>query len=196
MASGFQNRLVGTIIVVALAVIFLPDFLDGKKESNQTAFESVPASPSKKPIVDPEPFPSERVANASERPMEVVNETPVDDAPQSDSESEPAPQKNNDTSDDSLASQTIVDGPSVDADDAGWVIQLGSFRHQKNVRQLLAKLESAGYRAFSRPIKTSSGPLTKVFVGPDLDKAKLESALPHLKSVTGLKGRVTEFKVE
>lgn len=196
MASGFQNRLVGTIIVVALAVIFLPDFLDGKKESNQGAFESVPASPAKKPIVDPEPFPSERVANASERPMEVVNETPVDDAPASAEASEPETQSTRNANDDSLASQTVVDGLTKDADDAGWVIQLGSFRHQKNVRQLLTKLENAGYRAFSRPIKTSSGPLTKVFVGPDLDKAKLESALPHLKSVTGLKGRVTEFKVE
>lgn len=196
MASGFQNRLIGTVIVVALAVIFLPDFLDGKKESSQTSFDSVPASPAKKPIVNPEPFPSERVANAAERPMEIVNETPVDDGAQSDNEPQSTPQNEPADREDSLASQTVVDSPAAGADDAGWVIQLGSFRHQKNVRQLLTKLENAGYRAFSRPIKTSSGPLTKVFVGPDLDKAKLESALPHLKEVTGLKGRVTEFKVE
>ena len=81
-------------------------------------------------------------------------------------------------------------------DDAGWVIQLGSFRHEKNVKALLAKLEKAGYRAFSRKIQTSSGPLNKVFVGPDLDKKKLESALPHLKELTSLKGKVTTFKVE
>ncbi|GGW95173.1 SPOR domain-containing protein [Alteromonas halophila] len=194
MASGFQNRLIGTVIVVALAVIFLPDFLDGKKQSNKTAFESVPASPAKKPIVNPEPFPGERVASGAERPMEIVDDVAVDASPDASdtakaADDTPAP------SEDTLASQTVVDSPG-EADDAGWVIQLGSFRHQKNVKQLLAKLESAGYRAFSRPIKTSSGPLTKVFVGPDLDKAKLESALPHLKTVTGLKGRVTEFKVQ
>ena len=97
---------------------------------------------------------------------------------------------------DNLASQTVVNTKSVADDDAGWVIQLGSFRHEKNVKALLTKLEKAGYRAFSRKIQTSSGPLNKVFVGPDLDKKKLESALPHLKELTSLKGKVTTFKVE
>ncbi|MEW9799086.1 SPOR domain-containing protein [Alteromonas sp. CYL-A6] len=197
MASGFQNRLVGTIIVVALAVIFLPDFLDGKKESRRQAFVSVPASPAKKPIVNPEPFPAERVASAAQRPVEIVNEVALDDEPVAaqgladDTEVTP-----DEPVADSLAEQTVVDTPAGSADDAGWVVQLGSFRHEKNVRQLLTKLENAGYRAFSRPIQTSSGPLTKVFVGPDLDRANLEAALPHLKTVTGLKGRITEFKVQ
>ena len=31
MASKFQNRLVGTVILVALVVIFLPDLMDGNK---------------------------------------------------------------------------------------------------------------------------------------------------------------------
>ena len=97
---------------------------------------------------------------------------------------------------DNLASQTVVNTKSAADDDAGWVIQLGSFRHEKNVKALLTKLEKAGYRAFSRKIQTSSGPLNKVFVGPDLDKKKLESALPHLKELTSLKGKVTTFKVE
>jgi DedD protein len=73
---------------------------------------------------------------------------------------------------------------------------LGSFRHQKNVRVLLEKLENAGYRAFSRPIRTQSGLLTKVFVGPDLQKNKLEAALPHLKELTDLDGKVTRFTVQ
>ncbi|MCU7555925.1 SPOR domain-containing protein [Alteromonas sp. ASW11-19] len=191
MTSALQNRLVGTVIIVALAVIFLPDFLDGKKEKTEEAFVSVPAAPAKKPIVNPEPFPAERVANAAQRPVEVVDEPALDDTPARREPVEaPAPET------DELASQTIVDEPAVDAEDAGWVVQLGSFRHQKNVRQLLSKLETAGYRAFSRPIQTRSGPLTKVFVGPDLDRAKLQAALPHLKEVTGLKGKVTTFKVE
>lgn len=197
MSSGFQNRLVGTVIVVALAVIFLPDFLDGKKESSQQAFVSVPASPAKKPIVNPEPFPSERVASAAQRPLEIVEETPLDDEDgdinyAADEDEATAVSESRPT----LETQTVVDEPVPSDEDAGWVIQLGSFRHDKNVRQLLSKLETAGYRAFSRPIQTSSGPLTKVFVGPDLDKARLEAAIPHLKTVTGLKGRITEFKVE
>ncbi len=195
MTSALKNRLVGTIIIVALAVIFLPDFLDGKKESQEEAFVSVPAAPAKKPIVNPEPFPAERVANAAQRPIEIVEEPALDDTASAASEPEPASAEVK-SEDDELARQTVIDEPQVADEDAGWVVQLGSFRHQKNVKQLLTKLENAGYRAFSRPIQTRSGPLTKVFVGPDLDKAKLESALPHLKEVTGLKGKVTTFNAD
>lgn len=35
MASKFQSRLVGTIILVAVGVIVLPDVLDGKKTALQ-----------------------------------------------------------------------------------------------------------------------------------------------------------------
>jgi DedD protein len=42
---------------------------------------------------------------------------------------------------------------------------------------------------------TSVGELTKVFVGPELDREKLELALPHLKKITNLKGKITAFEV-
>nr|WP_275445622.1 SPOR domain-containing protein [Alteromonas sp. MmMcT2-2] len=198
--------MVGTIIVVALAVIFLPDFLDGKKQTNREPFVSVPANPPKKPIVEPESFPSERVAKAAVPAVEIQDETALDDDLDSSGAGESgrageattatAPAVKTFEEEDNLASQTVVNTKSVADDDAGWVIQLGSFRHEKNVKALLTKLEKAGYRAFSRKIQTSSGPLNKVFVGPDLDKKKLESALPHLKELTSLKGKVTTFKVE
>lgn len=200
MTTALQNRLVGTIIIVALAVIFLPDFLDREKVTNEDVFVSVPSAPSKKPIVNPEPFPSERVANAAQRPIEVVNEPAIDDA-EPDTQSEGAVDTVVEASTtkpvtaDDLAARTVIERPSTESASAGWVVQLGSFRHQKNVKQLLAKLEDAGYRAFSRPIETSSGPLTKVFVGPEIDKVKLEKAIPHLQEVTGLKGKVTAFGV-
>jgi DedD protein len=187
------------VIVVALAVILLPDLLDGQKVSNDDVFVSVPAAPNLKPIVDPEPFPSDRVTSAAQRPIEVVNEKPVDDnlPPTSGTveEFQPKPSQGR-VSNDDLASQTVVEAPKLSEEGTGWVIQLGSFKHQENVKQLLEKLENAGYRAFSRPIQTSAGPLTKVFVGPDLDKNKLTGALSHLQEVSGLKGKVTRFTVE
>lgn len=208
MTSALKNRLVGTIIIVALAVIFLPDFLDGKKQTNREPFVSVPANPPIKPIVEPEPFPSERVARAAVPEVEVEEAEALDDVYKSQEKADlqagelrasddtqttstsPEPK-------DELASQTVIEASNdLAEEDAGWVIQLGSFRHEKNVKSLLAKLERAGYRAFSRKIQTSSGLLNKVFVGPDLDKQKLESALPHLKELTKLKGKVTTFKVE
>ncbi|ALP43458.1 cell division protein DedD [Aeromonas schubertii] len=51
MASQFQNRLVGTIILVALVVIFLPDLLDGNKqqEVEDAAFAKIPLRPELEP---------------------------------------------------------------------------------------------------------------------------------------------------
>ena len=201
MTSALKNRLVGTIIVVALAVIFLPDFLDGKKQTNREPFVSVPTNPSVKPIVEPEPFPSERVAKAAVPAVEIEDEKALDNeftSTETTGNETQSPQQATSQSrtDDDLATQTVIENKSDAADDAGWVIQLGSFRHDKNVKALLGKLEKAGYRAFSRKIQTSSGPLNKVFVGPDLEKKKLDAALPHLKELTGLKGKVTTFKVE
>ena len=197
MASALQNRLVGTVILVAVAVIFLPDMLDGKKTSNQDVFVNVPPAPNQKPIVNPEPFPAERVASATQRPIESVNEPALDDEPEPQvaAPDETVTAEVSSAGNDDLARQTVVEAPDEASTGNSWVIQLGSFRHQKNVKQLLDKLEDAGYRAFSKPIVTSSGPLTKVFVGPNLDKSTLETAIPHLQELTGLKGKVTTFSV-
>ncbi|HCA76659.1 MAG TPA: dedD protein [Alteromonas sp.] len=199
MAAALKNRLVGTVILVAVAVIILPDMLDGKKSSNGDVFVNVPSAPAKKPIVNPEPFPDERVEASAQRPVEIVNEKPVDE-PDSPAESAPETRsdstaKVNNSPNDDLARQTVVEAPEESEQNNSWVIQLGSFRHQKNVKQLLDKLENAGYRAFSRPIETSSGPLTKVFVGPNLNKRELDGALSHLQELTGLRGKVTRFSV-
>ena len=197
MASALQNRLVGTVILVAVAVIFLPDMLDGKKTSNQDVFVNVPPAPNQKPIVNPEPFPAERVASATQRPIEIVNEPALDDEPEPQvaTPDETVTAEVSSAGNDDLARQTVVEAPDEASTGNSWVIQLGSFRHQKNVKQLLDKLEDAGYRAFSKPIVTSSGPLTKVFVGPNLDRSTLETAIPHLQELTGLKGKVTTFSV-
>ncbi|MBI6548667.1 cell division protein DedD [Xenorhabdus lircayensis] len=45
MASKFQNRLVGTIVLVALGVIVLPIMFDGDKKYNEDQFASIPLVP-------------------------------------------------------------------------------------------------------------------------------------------------------
>lgn len=199
MSTALQNRLVGTVILVAVAVIFLPDLLDGKKESQQNLFVELPPKPAVKKLIAPDEFDTAKIKEAATRQVEVVNEVPVDDyqgeqlvdTKGASSATEEVNQSH------SLEQQTVVeDTESSLLAGAGWVVQLGSFKHQKNVRDLLTKLEKSGYRAFSRPVKTSSGVLTKVFVGPDLQKDKLEQALSHLKEVTNLQGRITPFTVQ
>lgn len=198
MATAFQNRLVGTIIVVALAVIFLPEVLDGEKRRSQDRFEVIPERPQMKDVVATEEFPFDEVQSSVTREIEIVNEVPVDE----EATTITTEQIEIDSTINSTGNRTVqstsepVMEPKKETAQAGWVVQLGSFRHQKNVRELLRKLEQAGYRVFTRPIQTSSGRLTKVFVGPDLDQSKLQKAVPHLKEITGLQGRISPFTVD
>ena len=238
MSNALQNRLVGTIILVAVTVIFLPDYLDGKKQTNTETFVDFPRSTSNLSATAPDAFPTEEVAKATRREVVVIDEQAADalleeaqgtegaaqasgssdiekqtdeerkiaermadnlKADASNSTKEVAAKSGGAESaaqDNSLAKQTVAKSASNKANDnAGWVVQLGSFGNQKNVNDLLRKLEKAGYRSFSRKVQTSAGRLTKVFVGPELDKEKLELALPHLKETTGLTGKVTTFDV-
>jgi DedD protein len=208
VSSALQNRLVGTVILVALAVIFLPDLLDGKKESKPALFVELPAKPAMPKVVMPEAFDVEKNQQSATRRVEIVDETAQDEVdtqqqlatnPDMQAEQDSAvkvaekdePQKN------SLAQGTVIASEQEKLQlNAGWVVQLGSFKHQKNVRELLTVLEKSGYRAFSRPVQTNAGQLTKVFVGPDLQKEKLEKALSHLKEITNLQGRITPFTVQ
>lgn len=61
MSTPFQNRLVGTIIVAAAVIIFLPSLLDGKKKSNQTDFEPIPQAPTFTGKMNKKPFPEEKL---------------------------------------------------------------------------------------------------------------------------------------
>ena len=209
MSSALQNRLVGTIILVALIVIFLPDILDGRKESNQDLFVDMPQRPTMRSVPHAQEFPTEAVKEAATRNIEVLEEQAIDDPATKtdatgsvqttgqDQSTDAATAPGSASEESSLQQETVV---TQDTDrlleSAGWVVQLGAFRHSKNVRDMLDKLQAAGYRAFSRPVKTSSGELTKVFVGPDLQKDKLEKALPHLNELTNVQGRITPFTVK
>lgn len=219
MSSALQNRLVGTAIVVAIAVIFLPDLLDGKQESKVNLFVELPKKPTMRVVKSPAPFDTDKVKEAATRKVEVISELAIDgnqtvslplevklESQTADVQVPDVYQAKKSVTEisesvmvktSSLEKQTVVE---LDADrllaSAGWVVQLGSFRHKKNVKELLKLLEKAGYRAFSRPVKTNSGILTKVFVGPDLQKSDLENTLSHLKEITNLKGRVTPFTVQ
>lgn len=197
--TALKNRLVGTIIVVALAVIFLPEYLDGKKRLRDDVQVTIPTAPtvqaSSMTLVKPAPeiadavkLPETSVTNLAEQNSITEAETDVSQTVKADIPKQAIVEK----VDDSLATQTILQ-TSDPEESAGWVIQLGSFKHQKNVRELIQKVEKAGYRTFSSPIQTPAGELTKVFVGPDTNKSTLEDALPHLREVTGLAGRITPF---
>ncbi|EWH12082.1 dedD protein [Catenovulum agarivorans DS-2] len=215
MATTFQNRLVGSIVFVALIVIFLPDLLDGKKTDYGDQFQTIPAKPVAQPIPDKMPFPETDVVDSlAEFEQKEVDEQAVDEiylgektAQQAEQTQAPSEQTETVTAQVSPEQQVTQAKakPKTQSDKTtktaknevpshAWVIQLGSFRHKNNVQNLREKLQQEGYVSFTRPIKTQSGELTKVYVGPELDKDTLERMLPGLKRLTNLNGKISQYQ--
>ena len=212
MSTPFQNRIVGTIIVAAAAIIFLPDVFDGEKEAYQAQFEAVPegAKPVKK--IDIKAFPNESFDTLNEaKPL--ADDVALDDNDEqkiTDSADElsikppikqastqvaakpaeqPKPQNTTATTD---KPKVISVTPPTVKKTQSYVIQLGSFKHKKNVDQLVKKLNSAGYTVFTKPIRTAAGNLTKVFI--EINKASLQAKLVKLKQLSGVQGRIAVFQ--
>lgn len=102
---------------------------------------------------------------------------------------------NDDSESESSVEQTSnQDTATTHFESQGWVIQLGAFRNTANVQSLKSKLNKAGYVVITEKIKVKTGVLTKVYVGPELDKAVLEKALPELTKLTKLAGKITKYQ--
>ncbi len=222
MSTPFQNRLVGTIIVAAAAIIFLPDIFDGEKEAYQAQFESVPPAPQTVEQQNIKAFPDKTFNKLKEEPPLVddkADDESLKSVPQTSLDKAAAPVKAHhvDTkkttsitdSETKVASkpkpvavkpapkkqQAVIKPVPKSVDKSiSYVIQLGSFRHKKNVEQLVAKLKKHGYTVYTKPIKTSAGNLTKVFIGPAVSESALQKMLPTLKSITGVQGRVSIYQ--
>jgi len=81
----------------------------------------------------------------------------------------------------------------ADFEKNAWILQLGSFKHKENVDALKKRLTDAGFKVFIKPVQTKAGLLSKVFVGPELERKSLEKAQLTLKELTGLDGKITQF---
>ncbi|MDC9509404.1 SPOR domain-containing protein [Pseudoalteromonas sp. Angola-4] len=202
MNSGFINRLVGTSIVVIAAIVFIPNILDGEKVHYKEGFKAIPERSEFKTI-DLQESIDEKVAQAEPLKQEQIEDIAADDdvltSKQSQYAAEPEiveasiePQ----TAPEPVKAKPIAPRKSEEnLTDMAYVIQLGSFSHAANVKALQAKLKAKGFKTFTKPIKTPNGTLTKVFVGPSLDKGELTKKLPELKALTKLNGKVTQYSV-
>ncbi|PMH40576.1 cell division protein DedD [Vibrio sp. 10N.286.49.B3] len=175
MASKFQSRLVGTIILVAVGVIVLPDLLDGQKLHYKEDFASIPIKPELNSqaetfaVLDP----IEDDISLPESPVNVV----INEAEKF-SEAKPL---------DVVITQPVEKNAYQDS---AWIIQLMTLSNAENAEKVVEDLRSKGYQAHTK----QKGTFTQVMVGPDVSKTKLESQVIELKKDTGEKGQIIKFR--
>ncbi|GLS91490.1 cell division protein DedD [Psychromonas marina] len=198
MASQFQNRLVGISILVACVVIFLPSIIDGKKMAYEDEFVATPIHPALKTHsqtlnVQDEPISSAQLTDGSVvdeqwQVEEVLQVDSVDKKPIA--ATEPPVKKVVPKQVEKIVKKAPVK-PTMP--ESAWTIQLGAFQNASNINSLLKTLHKAGYQAHTVPTEVIDGKLTRLFVGPDVSKKKLEQQLPRLKRLTKLEGKLLPF---
>ncbi len=217
MNIQLKQRLVGAVVLVALAVIFIPMLLPG---------EGNPGGSIDSSNIPPEPdfrFPPVPVAPKAP-PVATVPAVPLgDDGAVVESPavpSEPAPAKkaaNKPTTPPTTPSttkppvKTAVKAPVKPASPAvaktvparvkpvasgqvsAWVVQVGSFSARANARALRDKLRKQGHASFVESIKGASGRVYRVRVGPELTRSAADKLRQRLAKKEGLKGLVQAY---
>ncbi|RON08500.1 cell division protein [Pseudomonas brassicacearum] len=210
--NAYKQRMVGALVLVALAVIFLPMLFSRQDEQRQVVVQAptapqAPAMPQVQiePVVVPEPqaLPQEPVPTDEEIAAEQAPSkpaapgAPIAPAPVvAKPVTPPAPKPA------AAPAQPIAAAPSkpdtsqsrVDANglSVSWSVQLASLSSRESAESLQKTLRSQGYNAYIR----SADGKNRVFVGPLIERAEADRLRDLLGRQQNLKGFVVRFQPE
>ena len=178
----FKQRIVGAIVLVALAVIFIPMLLPGSRDigfsDNGSPIPPKPAELENLKVLElekPQPAP---------KPREIVR-TPIDEhspaAPPEDVEA-PATDKTP-LPEETLPPKTTSEAAQpADTTPKAWAVQVGSFTQPDNAMRLRDQLRSKGYKAFVERITSADKTFYRVRVGPEVSREKAMALQKDLQS--------------
>ena len=210
MERALKERIVGAVVLVVFVVLVVPIFLDGPPgdgeivservalpgqddQKSQTIVldrnrdEPVPTaeSASPPPARDEEPDSTPQVTQqATPQPQPVAAEAKPEPEPAK-AEPEPEPKSAEPPATRPAATQPAASPTGM------WAVQLGSFSNKENAEDLAASLRKQGYAAFVSQLRTDSGVLHRVRIGPQKDRASAEAMAARLAKV-GHDGKVMQ----
>ncbi len=80
--------------------------------------------------------------------------------------------------------------PPADTSGTGFAVQVGAFAGAADAAALRDKLRAAGFNTFTDTVTTDKGVLTRVRVGPAMNRAEADALKASVKSKVGLDGMV------
>ena len=199
----YKQRMVGALVLVALAVIFLPMLFSREDEQRQIQVDA-PAAP-QMPVmpevkVEPVPVPEPQAIAQEPAPPEqeaVVQQPSAPVAPPVVKPVVAAPKPPAVTPAQAVAQAPAkLDTTQKRLDPNGlpisWSVQLVSLSNRASADSLQKTLRNQGYNACVR----SSGGMNRVFVGPLLERAEADRLRDLLGKQQNLKGFVVRFQPE
>jgi DedD protein len=208
MDQKLKQRLTGAIVLVALAVIFVPIILEGPDDDWTPRSHSIPEQPqmdyrASMELELPGPEPAEELPSGGviTETLDLQEAAPVaNQSPQDQQQPASAPEK----------PPVTVATPPKPAKPApapvppkakkvaeppikGWFVQVGSFGQEMNASGLRDRLKSAGYDTRLQKVSIGKGFAYRVLVGPSSSRAGAEKTAARLKSGQQLAGMVIEY---
>jgi DedD protein len=140
----------------------------------EVAKETKPVEkPAEKPAAKPEKAPEKPAAKTPEKPAEKPAEKPK--------------------ADDAKRAAAILAGQSAETKPAAkggeYLVLIGAFSSEANVKSLKSKLSEQGIKTFSEPLDTPQGKKTRVRAGPFASREAADKALEKMKRI-GVSGVV------
>lgn len=160
MDFALKQRLVGAIVLIALAVIFLPMLLDGSGTPDTLDVEVEIPERNEEPESR---FEEPDVAAELDDPVEEV-ETESEPSGIPEDEAEPG-----------------TDAAAV----TGWVVQVGSFSRESNALVLRDRLRDQDYAAFVNEGESDGNTVWRVRVGPVPEESEAREIAQRLEAERG-----------
>lgn len=184
MKQETKQRAVGVVVLLALALIFLPMIFDGGGSYPGPAISRIPEPP-EVPVL-PEPSPT--------RPVILADSLPDPSAPEAD-----APVYGTDPPAGTAPDAAAPEAPQSVLDETGlprgWSVRLATFADSANADALVERLRAAGHRAYARAGEAGrEREMTLVFVGPVLERTLAEDYRTQLLKEYELSGVVVRFE--
>lgn len=195
MDESLKARLIGAAVLVAVAVLLIPELLSGRKTAEPQSADSAEARGTRTFTIelnggsaagDPQPppvaeAPAPAPVAAVERPAaEPRVAAPAEPVPEPDVPREPPAV--------AKAPPAIAVKPPVETAPApaavthgGWAVQVGAFGSAAAAQRLVKDLQGAGYRAFVSPVTRSGKTLYRVRVGPEAGRDDANRLAERLK---------------
>jgi len=206
-----RHRIVGAVVLVALAVIFLPMLLsDRPPETGDDSVIPGGTAPETRIVVTPVPPPGDKAASipklaVSEKapektstgaktvvvPVEPTTEVPAAvNAPAIPESRQPEAKPASEPKSVSESKKSTAVAKPAAPVEKGWLVQVGAFSQMENARRLHERLSQKGYAALLDPPNPEKGKTVRVEVGPYKDAAAAKAAQARIQSEFGIKGVV------
>jgi DedD protein len=195
MDQKLKQRLVGAIVLVSLAVFFIPIILEGPENDWVARNQAMPEPPAIDFSVHKQPPPFSKTptmpavvekaaGQAKAEPPKAASTLPgtASRSPEKPTVKQTAKP---------VKVTTPPKSPETRFPPGSWGIQLGSFSDKANAAGLSDKLQAARYPSFLEDVKAKSGTLYKVIVGPYDSREAAEKIRDEISKQQGLKGFLT-----